>query len=153
MPRTRVVLGFEPNSLVPKVLYAGADGDLAEKSMKEAPVHLQRFEIFEGPGRRKNNARFDPSAPTVTVKASVFLEVGNDSGGEAPSGKPDLELKYQVPVEVTSAASGFDESTTLEVDPAASAESEAESVTEGEQSGEPPAAAEDPAPRGRRSRS
>lgn len=69
MPRTRIVIGFDasgPDSK-PFLVYLGKSGDEVLTSMKGSAAH--HFEIFEGPGRKKNNPGFDAEA----VKAEVAL--------------------------------------------------------------------------------
>jgi len=75
MPRTRVILGYtEAGNLAnPQVVYAGPSGGEAE-AMMAANTSCLRFEVLEGPGRRKNNSKYRPvtadeAAPVETTAA------------------------------------------------------------------------------------
>lgn len=71
MARTRIIIGHpaQSGSQPPFLVYLGASGSEAEAAMK-ADDKAHHYEIFEGPGRRKNNAAYIwPAAfPTPVVK-------------------------------------------------------------------------------------
>lgn len=59
MARTRIIIGHpaQSGSQPPFLVYLGTSGSEAEAAMK-ADDKAHHYEIFEGPGRRKNNAAF-----------------------------------------------------------------------------------------------
>lgn len=63
MPRTRIIIGHpaKTGSVLPHLVYLGTSGSEAESVMK-ADQTAHHYEIFEGPGRRKNNATYNPAA-------------------------------------------------------------------------------------------
>jgi hypothetical protein len=63
MSRTRIIIGHpaKTGSALPHLVYLGTSGSEAEAAMK-ADQSAHHYEIFEGPGRRKNNATFNPAA-------------------------------------------------------------------------------------------
>ena len=71
MARTRIIIGHpaQAGSQPPFLVYLGTSGSEAEAAMK-ADDKAHHYEIFEGPGRRKNNAAYvSPAAsPTSVVK-------------------------------------------------------------------------------------
>lgn len=71
MARTRIIIGHpaQAGSQPPFLVYLGTSGSEAEAAMK-ADDKAHHYEIFEGPGRRKNNAAYILSAasPTPVVK-------------------------------------------------------------------------------------
>lgn len=75
MARTRIILGY-PNASkasTPFLVYCGPSGGDAETAQRGNLI-AHRFEIFEGPGRFKNNSRFNPSAvPPVAAPAAESL--------------------------------------------------------------------------------
>ena len=62
MARTRIILGYPTASKAsdPFLVYCGSSGSEAEAAQRENKT-AHRFEIFEGPGRFKNNSSFAPS--------------------------------------------------------------------------------------------
>ncbi len=64
MARSRIIIGFR--GLTASLIYLGSSGSEAEAAMTSA-AHVDRFEILEGPGRRKNNPRFDPASKVVVA--------------------------------------------------------------------------------------
>lgn len=79
MARTRIILGYPSASSTsqPHVVYAGLSGAAADSAMRSSP-HSLRFEIFEGPGRRKNNPAFSAAAK---VPAPAKLDIPADLKG------------------------------------------------------------------------
>lgn len=61
MARTRIIIGFSGSKASPQrsLVYLGESGSEAEQAMKQC-TSVERFEIFEGMGRRKANPRFVP---------------------------------------------------------------------------------------------
>lgn len=85
MPRTRIIIGHpaKTGSALPHLVYLGTSGSEAESVMK-ADQTAHHYEIFEGPGRRKNNASFNPQAKApLAVPASepVKFELPADLKG------------------------------------------------------------------------
>lgn len=76
MPRTRVVLGYSEagNLAKPHLVYAGLSGGEAESAMAADTASL-RFEILEGPGRRKNNPKFKPGSAAVPPALGCGAEI------------------------------------------------------------------------------
>lgn len=68
MARTRIIIGHPAitGSRPPHLVYLGVSGSEAEQALK-ADQSSHHYEIFEGPGRRKNNSTFNPSAPIPSV--------------------------------------------------------------------------------------
>jgi hypothetical protein len=80
MARTRIILGHLPDSSL-HLVYAGLSGSEAEAAMKDN-VTATRFEIFEGPGRRKHNSAFDPAAtPPAAASAPQPITIPDDIAG------------------------------------------------------------------------
>lgn len=70
MARTRIIIGHpaQAGSQPPFLVYLGTSGSEAEAAMK-ADDKAHHYEIFEGPGRRKNNAAYvSLAAAPVAVK-------------------------------------------------------------------------------------
>lgn len=57
MARTRIIIGHTGEG--PRVIYVGSSGSESQSAM-QADTSAASFEIFEGPGRRKNNPRYIP---------------------------------------------------------------------------------------------
>ena len=85
MPRTRVVLGYSEagNLAKPRLVYAGLSGGEAESAMV-ADTDSLRFEILEGPGRRKNNPKFKPRTEPA---ADLLPPVESQVQSAAPRGR------------------------------------------------------------------
>lgn len=64
MARTRIIIGHPAisGSESPRLIYLGTSGSDAEAAMKADPS-AHHYEIFEGPGRRKNNGSYTHTAP------------------------------------------------------------------------------------------
>lgn len=67
MARTRVIIGYTGRE--PRVVYVGDSGSGADAAMS-ADTDSERFEIFEGPGRRKHNSKFTPAAKAEAEAAA-----------------------------------------------------------------------------------
>lgn len=75
MARTRIIIAHPEKigNRPPHVVYLGTSGSEADAAMK-ADKTAHHYEIFEGPGRRKSNASYDPAAaPSVAPAASVVI--------------------------------------------------------------------------------
>jgi len=81
MARTRIIIG-NVNKTTTKLLYHGPSGSAAEAAMK-ADTTCQSFEIFEGPGRRKNNPNYKPSAEAEAEAAKAAAEAEAAKAGTA----------------------------------------------------------------------
>jgi hypothetical protein len=68
MARTRIIIGHPAitGSRPPHLVYLGVSGSESEQALK-ADQSSHHYEIFEGPGRRKNNSTFNPSALIPSV--------------------------------------------------------------------------------------
>lgn len=88
MARTRIIIGTV-NKTTTHLLYHGSSGSAAEAAMK-ANTTCQSFEIFEGPGRRKNNPNYKakaepaPEPETLTVSSSETLPISDPEAPESP---------------------------------------------------------------------
>lgn len=76
MPRTRIIIGHpaKTGSVLPHLVYLGTSGSEAESVMK-ADQTAHHYEIFEGPGRRKNNASYNPAAKSPAAAEIVYSPV------------------------------------------------------------------------------
>jgi len=84
MARTRIIIGTV-NKTTTHLLYHGPSGSDAEAAMK-ANTTCQSFEIFEGPGRRKNNPNYKAGDEAVAeVKAEAVNEVKEVKTEPAPA--------------------------------------------------------------------
>lgn len=73
MARTRIIIG-NVNKTTTKLLYHGPSGSAAEATMK-ADTTCQSFEIFEGPGRRKNNPNYKAGDEVTAATVNEVKEV------------------------------------------------------------------------------
>lgn len=90
MARTRIIIG-NVNKTTTKLLYHGPSGSAAEAAMK-TDTTCQSFEIFEGPGRRKNNPNYKPVFASINEVKDVQPEpVIEDEAPEAPPAEEAAE--------------------------------------------------------------
>lgn len=87
MARTRIILGYPTASkaTAPFLVYCGPSGSAAEAAQRENTT-AHRFEIFEGPGRFKNNSRFNPA-----ILASVMPSEPESTEGTEPDAAAEPE--------------------------------------------------------------
>lgn len=69
MARTRIIIGHPSGSQPPHLVYLGTSGSDAEAAMK-ADTAAHHYEIFEGPGRRKNNGSFNAAGGVAAEPAA-----------------------------------------------------------------------------------
>jgi len=87
MARTRIIIGHPAASGgAPHVVYVGSSGSEAEAAMK-ADTAAHHYEIFEGPGRRKNNSSYiAPEAPKVGGAPKALKAAKGPKAGKAAKG-------------------------------------------------------------------